>query len=101
MFKCIDEDGLCKDLVFEIGKVYWYDVDLLDNLYVDVNEGVEFVVVVVMEFKMEEDRNGMRDARVECGCGVAGGACDCRLKIGLLFVILGWELLIKKKEMSV
>jgi len=100
VLKRIDEDGSRKDLVFETGKAYWYDADPPDNLHADSNEGSEPVVVVVTEFKTEEDRNGTRDARAECGCGVAGGACDCRLKIGPPFVIPGWEPPTKKKEAS-
>ena len=81
------------DLVFKTGKAYWYEADPPDNLHADVNEGDEDVIVIVTEFKTEEDRNGTRNARHECGCGVGPGEkCDCQSKIGLPFKMpVGWE----------
>ncbi|CAL58452.1 RmlC-like jelly roll fold [Ostreococcus tauri] len=91
VLKRVDEDGSTRDLVFETGKAYWYEADPPDNLHADVNEGSEDVVVIVTEFKTDEDRNGTRNARADCGCG-EGGKCDCRSRIGFPFKMpLGWE----------
>jgi hypothetical protein len=92
VLKRVDEDGTRLDLVFETGKAYWYEADPPDNLHADVNEGEEDVVVIVTEFKTEEDRDGTRDPRA-CGCGTEDGKpCDCRSRIGLPFKMpVGWE----------
>jgi len=93
VLKRVDEDGSRMDLVFKTGQAYWYEADPPDNLHADVNEGHEDVIVIVTEFKTEEDRNGTRNARDECGCGVGpDGKCDCKSKIGLPFKMpAGWE----------
>lgn len=91
VLKRVDEDGSRKDLVFDTGKAYWYEADPPNNLHADVNEGDEDVIVIVTEFKTEDERNGTRDARADCGCG-SDGPCDCRSKIGLPFKLPdGWQ----------
>lgn len=94
VLKRVDEDGTTTNLVFETGRAYWYEADPIDNLHADVNEGTDDVVVVVTEFKTDEDRDGTRSAREDCGCvvGGSGGKCDCRSKIGLPFKMPeSWE----------
>ena len=54
--KKTEEDGTVSDLTFETGKAYWLDADPPDELHADVNEGDRDIVVIVTEFKTEEER---------------------------------------------
>jgi hypothetical protein len=91
--KKTEEDGTVTDLTFETGKAYWLDADPPNELHADVNEGDEDIVVIVTEFKTQEDRDGSRDPRAECGCGEAGGVkCLCSKNGKPPFVMpKGWE----------
>ena len=58
--KKTEEDGTVSDLTFETGKAYWLDADPPDELHADVNEGERDIVVIVTEFKTEEERAAAR-----------------------------------------
>ena len=100
--KKTEENGSVSDLTFDSGRAYWLEADPPNELHADVNEGCSEVVVMVIEFKTEADRDGTRDPRATCGCGEEGSVkCRCKLGIPPFVMPVGWEPPTSKKDSSV